>query len=152
VTQDDVLFTGTIAENISFFDPDATLKRVEEAAALAGIYEEIRALPMGFFSLVGDMGSALSGGQQQRIHLARALYRKPKILVLDEATSHLDVALERSISSSLRGMAITRIVIAHRPETIASADHVFLLNHGALTRLQKIPQSDRSINAANAGR
>lgn len=81
-------------------------------------------MAMGYHTLVGDMGTALSGGQRQRILLARALYREPKILVLDEATSHLDVALERAINDAVRGLKMTRIVIAHRPETIAACDLV----------------------------
>ena len=84
-------------------------------------------MPMGYHSLIGDMGSALSGGQKQRILLARALYRRPKILFLDEATSHLDMATEAVVSSALQQLQITRIIIAHRPETIASADRVLTL-------------------------
>ena len=79
---------------------------------------------MGYHTLVGDMGSTLSGGQRQRLFLARALYRKPRILVLDEATSHLDVALEREVNATVGRLQLTRIMIAHRPETIASADRV----------------------------
>lgn len=87
-------------------------------------------MPMGYHSLIGDMGSSLSGGQQQRLSLARALYRKPQILVLDEATSHLDIERERQISETLRHLHVTRILIAHRPETIASAERVLLLHKG----------------------
>ncbi|MCC5827746.1 ATP-binding cassette domain-containing protein, partial [Alkalimonas sp.] len=87
---------------------------------------------MGYNSLVGDMGSALSGGQKQRLLLARALYRKPKILLLDEATSHLDVALEHYVNQAIQQLSMTRVVIAHRPETILSAEHIYQLAGGQL--------------------
>ncbi|WP_407071005.1 peptidase domain-containing ABC transporter [Xanthomonas albilineans] len=136
VMQDDHLFSGSIAENISLFDALATPAQIEDAARLAGIHEDIMAMPMGYHSLVGDMGSSLSGGQQQRLFLARALYRHPQILVLDEATSHLDVALERELNQAIQALNITRIVIAHRPETIAHADRVIELCEGALRTRQ----------------
>ncbi|WP_045767634.1 peptidase domain-containing ABC transporter [Xanthomonas albilineans] len=136
VMQDDHLFSGSIAENISLFDALATPAHIEDAARLAGIHEDIMAMPMGYHSLVGDMGSSLSGGQQQRLFLARALYRHPQILVLDEATSHLDVALERKLNQAIKALNITRIVIAHRPETIAHADRVIELCEGALRTRQ----------------
>jgi ATP-binding cassette, subfamily B, bacterial CvaB/MchF/RaxB len=130
VMQDDILFAGSVADNICFFDPSPDQQRIEEAARLAQIHEDIVAMPMGYQSLVGDMGSSLSGGQCQRVLLARALYRKPSILILDEATSHLDVERERLINESIREMRITRIIIAHRPETIRSADRVIALQKG----------------------
>lgn len=124
VMQDDALMAGSIADNIAFFAEDASQVRIEEAARLAQIHDDIVAMPMGYHSLVGDMGSSLSGGQRQRLLLARALYRKPQLLVLDEATSHLDVDCERRINAMLRDLCITRVYIAHRPETIANADRV----------------------------
>ncbi|KVN23235.1 ABC transporter [Burkholderia stagnalis] len=130
VMQDDILFAGSIADNICFFDPQPDQARIDEAARLAQIHDDIAAMPMGYQSLVGDMGSSLSGGQRQRVLLARAFYRKPAILVLDEATSHLDVERERSINDAVRAMNVTRIIIAHRPETIRSADRVIVLEHG----------------------
>ncbi|KVL95015.1 ABC transporter [Burkholderia stagnalis] len=130
VMQDDILFAGSIADNICFFDPQPDQARIDEAARLAQIHDDIVAMPMGYQSLVGDMGSSLSGGQRQRVLLARAFYRKPAILVLDEATSHLDVERERSINDAVRAMNVTRIIIAHRPETIRSADRVIVLEHG----------------------
>ncbi len=132
VLQDDQLFAGSIADNISFFDPDAMPARIEAAARLAAVHDDIAAMPMGYGSLIGDMGSALSGGQKQRILLARALYRRPRILLLDEATSHLDLARERQVNSAVRNLKLTRVIIAHRPETIASADRVLVLESGML--------------------
>ncbi|MFY1842350.1 peptidase domain-containing ABC transporter [Achromobacter xylosoxidans] len=130
VMQDDILFAGTLAENISFFDSDVDLGWVKQCASTAGIHDAIERMPMQYNTLVGDMGTALSGGQRQRIMLARALYRKPKILFLDEATSHLDTESEREISATVRALKLTRIIIAHRPETIASADRVIVLANG----------------------
>ncbi|WP_426287079.1 peptidase domain-containing ABC transporter [Luteibacter sp. E-22] len=130
VLQDDHLFSGTIADNICFFDPVAKMDDVYAAAGLAEVHDDVCAMPMGYRTLVGDMGAGLSGGQKQRIVLARALYRKPSILILDEATSHLDVASERHIVSRLKSMKMTRIIVAHRPETIRSADRVVALIGG----------------------
>ncbi|HAT8013594.1 peptidase domain-containing ABC transporter [Citrobacter rodentium] len=137
VMQDDILFAGSIMDNISFFDSLMAPDRVEQAAKLAHIHEDIMAMPMGYNSLVGDMGSSLSGGQIQRVLLARALYRQPKILLLDEATSHLDIAREKGINDAIKKMDITRIIIAHRPETIRSADRIILVNGGTITELPK---------------
>src|SRR5690606_17440116 len=102
VMQDDQLFAGSIADNISFFDADQDQDRIESAARLAAVHDEVSAMPMGYHSLIGDMGSSLSGGQKQRIILARALYRNPKLLFLDEATSHLDVANEQVVNAAVR--------------------------------------------------
>ena len=128
VSQDDQLLTGSIAENIAFFSDEISMDRVYECAAAARIHDEILAMPMGYQSLVGDMGSSLSGGQKQRLLIARALYRAPKILVLDEATAHLDVENELAIARTLDALTITRIIIAHRPETVAGADRVVSLD------------------------
>ena len=84
---------------------------------------------MGYRTLVGDMGSSLSGGQKQRVILARALYRRPRLLVLDEATSHLDLECERRVNAAVKMSSMTRVVIAHRMETIQSADERFEINH-----------------------
>ena len=130
VMQEDGLFTGSIADNICFFDPAPDMARITEAARLAAVHDEIEALPMGYGSLVGDIGTGLSGGQKQRVLLARALYRRPRVLVLDEATSHLDVDNERDVNTALRGLQLTRIVVAHRPETMAAADRVIRLEGG----------------------
>jgi len=134
VMQDDQLFAGSIADNISFFDSDSEVGRIEAAARLAAVHDEISSMPMGYHSLIGDMGSSLSGGQKQRIVLARALYRKPKLLLLDEATSHLDVTREQLVNDAVRGMKLTKIIIAHRPETIRSADRVLVMEGGRIVQ------------------
>ena len=121
VLQDDSLFKGTIADNISAFDPEADLARVRDAAEAAEIWEDIRRLPMSFNTPVGDMGSSLSGGQRQRIVLARALYREPRVLFLDEATSHLDVATEGRVLDHLDSLRITVVSVAHRPDVLQRA-------------------------------
>lgn len=132
VMQIDTLFAGSIAENISFFDDRPDQRRVEDCAAIAAIHDEIIAMPMAYNTLVGFMGAALSAGQQQRILLARALYKEPKILFLDEATSHLDVVRERIINKAIRKLDVTRVIVAHRPQTIAAADRVVTLSRGRI--------------------
>lgn len=137
VMQDDQVFSGTIMENICFFDSDAKLEDVNAAAELAELAKEIQAMPMGYLTAIGDMGSALSGGQQQRLLLARAFYRKPKIIVLDEATSQLDLRNEGRIASAVRSLGITAIIVAHRPQTIRSADRVLLLKDRKVCEMTK---------------
>jgi ATP-binding cassette subfamily B protein RaxB len=127
VMQDDQLLSGSIAENIACFEQRLDLERVVQVAQQACVHEAIMQMPMQYNTPVGDMGSTLSGGQVQRIMLARALYRKPRVLFLDEATSHLDVDTERKINQHIATMNITRIIVAHRPDTIASAEQVFEL-------------------------
>ncbi|KWF03159.1 peptidase domain-containing ABC transporter [Burkholderia pseudomultivorans] len=124
VMQEDLLFAGTLAENICFFDEMPDHARIRESARIAAIEDDINRMPMGFNSMVGDMGSVLSGGQKQRVLLARALYRQPSVLLLDEATSHLDVENEKRVNDAIKRLSLTRIVVAHRPETIASADRI----------------------------
>jgi len=136
VMQDDQLLSGSIADNITFFDPQPEQERVEYCCRLAFIHDEIMQMPMGYFSLVGDMGTSLSGGQKQRILLARALYKQPKILFLDEATSHLDVNTEKAVNAAIRQLNITRVIIAHRPETIKSADRILRLSNGQLKEVK----------------
>jgi ATP-binding cassette subfamily B protein RaxB len=129
VMQEDDLFAGSIADNISFFDAEPNRERIEECARLAAIHNDIVAMPMGYNTLIGDMGTTLSGGQKQRVLLARSLYKQPRILALDEATSHLDVTCERSVNESVRALKLTRIIIAHRPETISMAGRVIALSN-----------------------
>ena len=130
VMQEDYLLSGSIAENITFFDPQIDVAWLRQCAAIAGIDAEIMAMPMNYNTLVGDLGTGLSGGQRQRLLLARALHRRPRILFMDEGTSHLDLAKEREVNAALRELQITRVIIAHRPETIAAADRVLRLKGG----------------------
>jgi ATP-binding cassette subfamily B protein RaxB len=148
VMQDEPLFSGSIAENISFFDLQPDMDWVMHCARVASVHDEIDAMPMGYHTLIGDMGSSLSGGQKQRILLARALYKRPQVLLLDEATSALDVDGERLVNQAVRQLALTRVIVAHRPETIASAGRVIALQGG------RVAQDLRSVgppSAAEAG-
>jgi ATP-binding cassette subfamily B protein RaxB len=140
VMQDDRLFSGSIADNIAFFDPDLDMARVIEAAAAARVHADIERLPMRYSSLIGDMGSALSGGQKQRILLARALYRKPSILFLDEGTANLDEDAEREICDLVDSLPITRVVIAHRPALVRRASRVFVVKDRALREVAAAPR------------
>jgi len=133
VMQDDQLFVGTIEDNISFFDAEHDPARVRECARAAMIDEEIMAMPMQYNTIVGSLGTALSGGQKQRVLLARALYRQPQVLFLDEAFDQLDLALERRISTSIANQALSVVLVTHRSETlIATSKQVNLerVEHG----------------------
>lgn len=134
VLQDDILFAGSIAENICFFDQNPDMQFVQECAAYAAIHDDITRMPMGYQTLVGDIGNMLSGGQKQRILLARAIYKKPKILFMDEATSSLDILKEQEVNAKLKLLNITKIIIAHRPETIASAERIITLQDGLIVQ------------------
>jgi ATP-binding cassette subfamily B protein RaxB len=132
VLQNDCLFAGSIADNISFFDPQPNHARIEDCARISAIHDDVAALPMAYNTLVGFLGSALSAGQQQRILLARALYSRPSILILDEATSQLDVRCERVVCAALARLDMTRIIAAHRPETVAAADRIVRIERGRI--------------------
>jgi ATP-binding cassette subfamily B protein RaxB len=133
VLQDDHLFAGSLADNIALFDDTADMARVVESATTAALHGDIEAMPMGYETLVGDMGSTLSGGQKQRLLLARALYRRPRMLIMDEATSHLDACREREVIAAVANLGITRIVIAHRRETIMAATRILAAQDGKVT-------------------
>jgi ATP-binding cassette, subfamily B, bacterial CvaB/MchF/RaxB len=128
VMQDDALFLGTVADNISFFDAPVDMGRVKAAAAKANIAREIETMPLQYYSMLAEAAMDISGGQMQRLFIARAIYHEPKVLFLDEATSHLDSDSEQQVSQAIRAMKITRVLIAHRKETIATADRVFALS------------------------
>jgi ATP-binding cassette subfamily B protein RaxB len=132
VLQEDSLFAGTLGQNISLFDESFDMERVVRSARAASIHDDIMQLPMKYDSLVGDMGSALSGGQKQRVILARALYRKPRILIMDEGTAHLDIKHEKLVNTAIKEMGITRLIIAHREETINAADRIVIMANGVI--------------------
>ncbi|EFL91493.1 ATP-binding component of putative ABC transport protein [Candidatus Regiella insecticola LSR1] len=125
VMQDDFLFSGTLLQNITSFANNPDIEHMKSCARAAAIHDEIEAMPLGYSTLIGELGSSLSGGQRQRISLSRALYRKPAILILDEATSALDIENERKINEAIKSMNITRIFAAHRPDAIAVADKIY---------------------------
>jgi ATP-binding cassette subfamily B protein RaxB len=132
VAQDDRLLSGTIADNIAFFDPDLDMMGVIAAAEAAHIHADVARMPMQYLSLVGDMGSSLSGGQKQRILLARALYRQPAVLFLDEGTANLDEDTENAIGDLISALPITRVVVAHRPALVRRADRVLEMREGRI--------------------
>lgn len=146
VMQNDQLLSGSIAENIACFDADLDMARVVQSAQLAAIHPDVLQMPMQYETLIGDMGAALSGGQKQRLLLARALYAQPCVLFLDEATSHLDVGLEQVVNTAIKTLNMTRIIVAHRPETIRSADRILLLTPEGL--VEQTPQA-RSATSKN---
>ncbi|MBT2919577.1 MULTISPECIES: peptidase domain-containing ABC transporter [Vibrio] len=132
VLQEDQLFSGSIIENITFFGSKSDEEWLVQCAQKAGVHDDIERLNMGYHTLVGEMGSSLSGGQKQRILIARALYKKPELLILDEATSSLDIHTESLVCQTFRDIGLPILMIAHRPETIASADRVLLLQGGVI--------------------
>jgi ATP-binding cassette subfamily B protein len=132
VAQDPFIFNGTFAENIALGRPGASRGEVIAAARAAGLEEFIAALPERYETIIGERGSNLSGGQRQRLAIARALLRKPELLIFDEATSHLDTATEQAIQGSLRTALAgkTVVLVAHRLSTIKDADLIYVLHRG----------------------
>lgn len=143
VAQDDVLFAGSLSDNICMFDPEPDSERIVDAAKSAAIHAEINGMPMRYHTPVGDMGSVLSGGQKQRVMLARALYRQPSALFLDEATAHLDPESECLVGDAVRELSASRVLIAHRPQTILRADRVYSLKDGQTIALDGASTSSR---------
>lgn len=151
VLQEDSLFAGSLADNIALFDDTVDMNRVVAAAMAASIHDDITRMPMQYETLVGDMGSTLSGGQKQRVLLARALYRQPKILIMDEGTAHLDTAHEHAVNAAISAMGITRIIIAHRQETIAQASRVLVMAGGKLHILEDLIQQQELAPQTSEG-
>ncbi|KAB2610990.1 ABC transporter B family member 19-like [Pyrus ussuriensis x Pyrus communis] len=135
VGQEPTLFAGTIRENIAFGNPSASRVEIEEAAREAYIHEFISSLPQGYETQVGESGAQLSGGQKQRIAIARAILKKSKVLLLDEASSALDLESERHIQDALKKISkqATTIIVAHRLSTIREADMIAVMSNGAIT-------------------
>lgn len=153
VMQDDQLLGGSVEDNICFFDPAPDPARVQACARLAQVHDELLRLPMGYHTRVGDLGGGLSGGQRQRVLLARALYKRPAVLALDEATSHLDPATEHAVLAALAPLGLTRLMIAHRPETVAAAQRVLMLRDGGLSEVAAPGAApDAAQGTAAAGR
>ena len=132
VTQETHLFGGSLRQNIALSDPAMSLERVVRAAKLACLHEEIVAMPMGYDTPLIDRGLSISGGQRQRLALARAIAGQPKILILDEATSHLDAVTEAIVDRNLASLRCTRIAVAHRLSTVRSADLILVLHAGRI--------------------
>lgn len=132
VLQDSALFAGTLRENIAFHDPSMPLEDIVDAARAACIHDDIENFPMGYETRLSEGGAGLSGGQKQRLALARALARKPDVLFLDEATSHLDAITEANIEAALARLGCTRVVIAHRLSTVRDAAMIFVLDQGSI--------------------
>jgi ATP-binding cassette subfamily B protein RaxB len=156
VLQDDALFAGSLAENIAFFDPQIDMDRVRDAAAQAEVLADIQAMPMSFETLVGDMGSALSGGQKQRVLLARALYKRPAMLFLDESTSNLDLSSEEAVMRTIMKLPITRVISAHRPTILSMIPRVIVIGDGMIRgdtsdkgRLASIPAFAQALNGSH---
>lgn len=155
VDQDTFLFGSTIRENISLGHPDRPLENVIEAAKLAGIHDFIQSLPMGYETQIGEGGGLLSGGQRQRIAIARSLMGDPRLLILDEATSHLDTESERIIQNNLQKIRQNRtmVIIAHRLSTVRNADCILVIDRGVLVdsgtheELMSRPGIYRNLNA-----
>ncbi len=132
VSQNPFLFAGAIRANIALQDDRVPLPEIQRAAELAGIHDDVMEMPLRYETLIASGGANLSGGQRQRLTIARALLRHPAILVLDEATSHLDAIAERRVQENLRAMASTRVVVAHRLSTVRDSDQILVMDQGTI--------------------
>ena len=139
VMQDGKLFSDTIVNNIVLDDEHIDYERLHEVCRIAQIEDEINAMPKGYETMIGETGRGLSGGQKQRLLIARALYRNPDFLFLDEATNSLDVINERKIVEALNSAFYNRtvVVIAHRLSTVRNADQIVVMNQGFIVEIGK---------------
>lgn len=150
VMQEDQLMSGTLAQNISFFDKRPNMERVTASATAAVLHDDIEKMEAGYQTLVGERGMALSSGQKQRLMLARALYKRPKLLLLDEAASHLDTAKERKVNATIQNLSMTRIVVSHRSDTARSVQRVVVLHKGKIAKDLRHIAASRSATATKA--
>lgn len=157
ISQDDTLFAGSLAENISFFDADYCMDRIVRCGRDAAVHDEVMKMPMKYDTAVGDMGSNLSGGQKQRILLARALYKEPILILMDEGTAHLDVAKEAEVIASLKRRGTAQILVAHRPHAIDRADKLVRISDGYIkvsrrvVKNNHVPASESTSTVATGG-
>ena len=145
VMQDDLLLAGSVLDNIAFMADPPSLQAAVTCAMAAQLHPDIAAWPQGYDTRLGEMGGGLSGGQRQRLMLARALYRQPRLLLLDEATSHLDADCEKALNAVIAGLSITRLMVAHRAETLASAQRVVWLTAEGRLREREGPESSPAL-------
>jgi ATP-binding cassette subfamily B protein RaxB len=152
--QEDQLFAGTLTDNITLFDACPDEPRMIAAARIAAIHDEIAKRPMKYGTVIGEVSAVFSSGQRQRILLARALYAKPRILVLDEAAADLDAGTEALLDGEIRRMRLTRVNVTHRAGAIAMADRVLVLDQGRIVRdidqrpsgrAAEAPEPDRAV-------
>jgi ATP-binding cassette, subfamily B, bacterial CvaB/MchF/RaxB len=148
VFQDDQLFSSSIYDNIAMHDVEGTPDKVERAARLACMHDDIMRMPMGYQTLVGGMGATLSGGQKQRVLLARALYKNPRFLLLDEYTSHLDFGTEEQVQQSINALNCGRFIITHRQHSLSEGDSIHILWQGKLMLYEDFERDVLSQHAA----
>ncbi|MEJ2133018.1 MAG: ATP-binding cassette domain-containing protein [Gammaproteobacteria bacterium] len=149
VMQDDQLFAGSILDNVTFFDSEVDEDWAVECAQRAAIHDEILAMPMGYNTLIGDMGAALSGGQRQRLLLARALYARPRVLFSDEGTAHLDDDNLGRVSICIANLDCTRVLVTHAEQVARLADRRFMLENGRVYEVS--PPASRTGTGAAPG-
>jgi len=150
VFQDDQLFSCGIYDNIAMNDVEATPEKVMQAAERACVHDDIARMPMGYQTLVGSMGATLSGGQKQRVLLARALYKQPRFLLLDEYTSHLDFGTEKKVQDAINALGCGRFIITHRQHSLSEGDAVYVLWGGELLPLDEFQRRMAEQEAAQA--